>query len=138
MDKISLFTPSVAISEFIETSKALNRLTSYQIVDQADGDSFRAAGQVVLDIARGNKTVSKIGDEFGNHRVLGLQVTYDLAQIIALAMEPDEIAGERNQRLAQTARSTVEAIRNNIQEGESWSEIYNKFRQQINDSGELK
>lgn len=138
MDRVSIFNPSAIINASVETAIALKQNTSFQIVDRADADSFRAAGQAVLDIARGNKLVTEFANEFKVNKQLGLEVTCDLADIIELAMKPDEITSERHKKLAQIACSTTKAINDNLRDGENWSEIYKTFHQKIIESGELK
>ncbi|MBU1118230.1 hypothetical protein KKD37_04690 [Patescibacteria group bacterium] len=127
---VSMFSASDIVGGLIETSQDLGRETAFQIVDEADGDAFRVAGQAVLDIARHKKTVKEFSSEFGDNAKLGLSVTEGLAGIIALTMESDQIVGERNQKLADIARGASEAVRSNLQPGETWQSVYNTFRQE--------
>lgn len=129
-NSVSMFPASAIIGGLVETSHASGEKTAFQVVGKADGDAFRVAGQAVLDIARHKKTVQQFSSEFGDNADLGLSVTKGLAEIIALTMETDEITDERNQKLAGIARGASEAVKKDLQPGETWQSVYNTFCQE--------
>lgn len=135
MGEISKFDSVSIITDRIGESQIDHRNTAFQIVEQAGGDDFRAAGQIVLDVARGKMTIAEIKKKLGENFKLGIEVTGGLVEIISLAMSVPikEISVENYKILAQRAQSTVEAINNNLRGTETWEGLVDTFRQQIDD-----